>query len=450
MSGLLDAALSYGSRDRPIFPVGADKRPLTQHGFKDASTDEARIRAWWGKWPTAGIATPTGPDWFALDVDDPAALAALEAEHGPLPPTIEVDTPRPGRHIYLRGVVSNGRGRLPAGIDVRGRGGYVLLPPSPHANGVYEWREPPDGVSMSAAPGWLLQLLTAGQNGAAPSVEGDIPAQQRNSTLASLGGTMRRRGFSENGIAAALLVENRERCKPPLADTEVRGIAQSVARYKPSAEAVASLDELNVLLGLGEVGRRIDVVRVYGRGSNAIAHIHLDDGERIVLDPLGRFSTIAKLTAELALQAGAAPVLKAPDVVRALVLFHLLADHHESVEIEDRAWELGAEYLHSAVIGEVEMDDQASRWQAFSALEKSSRTDLVLLDTKTAIRYVRTGWFEVFVRGRTGSPPDGVSRAMSSLGWVKRGAEGRIKATEPGFSGKLQWKFFCVPEGWES
>jgi hypothetical protein len=48
---------------------------------------------------------------------------------------------------------------------------------------------------------------------------------------------MRRRGFSEEAIAAALLVENEARCEPPLDEEEVRGIAASVARYAP-AEAV--------------------------------------------------------------------------------------------------------------------------------------------------------------------------------------------------------------------
>ena len=67
--------------------------------------------------------TPTGPDWFVLDVDDQPALAKPEAKYGALPATVGVITPRPGLHLYLLGEVTNGRGGLPAGLDVRGAGG---------------------------------------------------------------------------------------------------------------------------------------------------------------------------------------------------------------------------------------------------------------------------------------------------------------------------------------
>jgi hypothetical protein len=60
-----------------------------------------------------------------------------------------------------------------------------------------------------------------------------IPSGLRNNTLASLAGTMRRRGFGESAIAAALLVVNAERCDPPLGEAEVRRIARSVAKYEP-------------------------------------------------------------------------------------------------------------------------------------------------------------------------------------------------------------------------
>ena len=135
------AALAYARRRRPIFPVGRNKKPLISkdeggQGYLDATTDEATISRWWARWPHAGIATPTGPNWFVLDDDtNGEAIAQLEAEHGPLPPTVEVVTPRPGLHLYLLGSVTNSDSALPDGLNVRGIGGYVLLPPSPHENG---------------------------------------------------------------------------------------------------------------------------------------------------------------------------------------------------------------------------------------------------------------------------------------------------------------------------
>jgi hypothetical protein len=60
-----------------------------------------------------------------------------------------------------------------------------------------------------------------------------IPEGCRDSTLTSLAGSMRRRGFGENAIRAALLVENAERCRPPLPERDVAKIARSVARYRP-------------------------------------------------------------------------------------------------------------------------------------------------------------------------------------------------------------------------
>ena len=56
MSALLEAALGYATRGCPVFPV-IDKKPRTEHGFHDATTDPATIRGWWERWPDAGIAS---------------------------------------------------------------------------------------------------------------------------------------------------------------------------------------------------------------------------------------------------------------------------------------------------------------------------------------------------------------------------------------------------------
>jgi Primase C terminal 1 (PriCT-1) len=77
-----------------------------------------------------------------------------------------------------------------------------------------------------------------------------IPTGQRNCTLASLAGSMRRRGMSQQAIVAALAAENEKRCDPPLPDTEVQAIARSIGRYAPSGHhAPPDSDARHLLLG---------------------------------------------------------------------------------------------------------------------------------------------------------------------------------------------------------
>jgi putative DNA primase/helicase len=151
----------------PVFPVRADKRPLTAHGFKEASTDAAQIAAWWSAHPDAGIAIPTGArsGLWVLDDDSvkrgPSSLDPLVSEHGALPETLRSRTGGGGLQHFFRlpaeQQIKNRTGVVP-GIDVRGEGGYVLIPPSPHLSGnTYAWEVLADLVD---APAWLIDLVT--------------------------------------------------------------------------------------------------------------------------------------------------------------------------------------------------------------------------------------------------------------------------------------------------
>jgi hypothetical protein len=169
----LEAALDYAHHGMPVFPTNPlDKRPLTANGFKDATVDEAQIREWWTKWPNAMIAVPTGiaSGMWIVDLDlDPvkktdgmATLTQLIAQHGEIPQTLMTITPRGGRHLIFvwdRNVeIRNSAGKIGPGIDVRGEGGYVCLPPSRNANGgVYRWD--PDSAGQAApASAWVIEL----------------------------------------------------------------------------------------------------------------------------------------------------------------------------------------------------------------------------------------------------------------------------------------------------
>lgn len=216
-------------------------------------------------------------------------------------------------------------------------------------------------------------------------------------------------------------------------------------------EASASRARLGELLALASVGRQITRVRVYGRGGKAHVRLDLDNGERIVLDPLGSYSSPAKMNFEIASQAGCKPTLKAGDLQEVVTLLYWLGEHYDASETADRAWELGAEYLRGAVLCDVDMGDQASRWRAFCLLDaKDTKHNTVLLDT-TGSRYVRTQWFMEHLRGRSDVGESAALRAeLERGGWKKPGTEGRVKATDPQFPRRtLQWAFLIVPDEWE-
>src|SRR5438093_13765127 len=95
LSPLGQAALAYALKDWHVFPCQPrGKRPLSEHGLKDASRVESTIRAWWTRWPAANIGHPTGLS-VVVDVDGgqgEASLKALQEKHGALPTTREVRT----------------------------------------------------------------------------------------------------------------------------------------------------------------------------------------------------------------------------------------------------------------------------------------------------------------------------------------------------------------------
>ncbi len=120
-----------------------------------------------------GLATGARSGVFVVDLDVKPALGidGLEslAALGEMPPTRSVRTPTGGWHLYFRWPgfkVQNSASKLGPGIDVRGDGGYVVLPDSPHKKGGrYEFFGDPE-TPIADAPPWLLEKLQAGNAGA--------------------------------------------------------------------------------------------------------------------------------------------------------------------------------------------------------------------------------------------------------------------------------------------
>jgi hypothetical protein len=127
------------------------------------------------------------------------------------------------------------------GIDYRGEGGYVILPPSRHVSGrSYIWGEElSDLDDLPQLPEWVDEMARLGdqQRHARRVAHGGtddevIREPGRNARLTS----MRRFGASEESIVSALLGINERQCQPPLREAEVHKIAASVARYTPDVD----------------------------------------------------------------------------------------------------------------------------------------------------------------------------------------------------------------------
>jgi hypothetical protein len=145
MTDILTAALEYAEKGLPVFPCKrTDKRPLTKTGFKDATTDPDQIKAWWEKWPEAMIGIPTGIVIDVLDLDCKKGKDGFKAvpdwqDRSP----IIVRTPSGGAHAWFqsKGTIKNTTDTIALGVDTRGKGGYVIVPPSMNGSAAYRFEK---------------------------------------------------------------------------------------------------------------------------------------------------------------------------------------------------------------------------------------------------------------------------------------------------------------------
>lgn len=186
-NGRLEAAVGYAARGWRVLPLhhvhsngacscgracGSEgKHPRLSQWQIAATTDANQIRAWWAATPSAGVGIATGPasDLFVLDVDPDnggdATLTTLENTHESLPVTRTVITGSGGMHYCFKWperVRRDGRewrnsaGKLGLGLDIRGAGGQVVVPPSVSGKGLYAVVT---DAPLAEPPDWLLDLL---------------------------------------------------------------------------------------------------------------------------------------------------------------------------------------------------------------------------------------------------------------------------------------------------
>ena len=181
MNPNLTAALALAARGIRVFPCMPSKRPQMGVPWKTAASSDARtLDAWWRRWPDSVPALEPGSQLIAMLVVDcdrkPGApdgvlafqeLCLANGDDARDYPTVE--TPSTGRHVFFLNPdgLGNSTGNLPKGIDVRGKGGYVIAENAVFPDG--RGYTAPSGYSglmdsldaLPNIPAWLTNILTA-------------------------------------------------------------------------------------------------------------------------------------------------------------------------------------------------------------------------------------------------------------------------------------------------
>jgi AAA domain/Bifunctional DNA primase/polymerase, N-terminal len=111
---------------------------------------------------------------FVLDLDtykESGAAQWWQAQlhlnnYGEIPHSWRARTGGGGQHLFFKApegwLIPNNA--TPLGVDVKGQGGFVVLPPSLHTDGVYAWEpgfSPYEVGELEEAPQWLLDAIDA-------------------------------------------------------------------------------------------------------------------------------------------------------------------------------------------------------------------------------------------------------------------------------------------------
>ncbi len=159
-ANLPKAAQWYAAHGWQVFPLRPrTKEPFSGLGVYCATSNAAQITQWWQRWPQANIGLHCGGSGIlAIDMDsykdtyNGAGFLTSDDEQ-----TITNLTGSGGTHLLFAlgnaAKFGNQTGNLPPGIDVRGHGGYIVVPPSIHPNGNrYQWEVGYSPVDIDPKP----------------------------------------------------------------------------------------------------------------------------------------------------------------------------------------------------------------------------------------------------------------------------------------------------------
>lgn len=215
-----------------------------RRGLKDATDSMALVRRWLKEDDRINLAGfLQGSNICAIDVDGPDGLKALRALSS-LPATRKTRT-RNGSHRFYRyeGDLGGSVIKFARDLDFI-MSGYVLLPGSEHPDGgLYVSKD--FGAPLAKLPAPVSRAIRSHrakkQSTPQGPAEHKIRKGQRNNSLTSIAGAVRRQGHDEEVILTVLQAVNSIYCNPPLPVSDLKTISRSIGRYSPEHEGLFGL-----------------------------------------------------------------------------------------------------------------------------------------------------------------------------------------------------------------
>lgn len=236
----LEAALKYHKMGWDVVPVRNDKKPLIKwKDYQQRQSTVEEITEWFSLWRDANIAILTGliSGIVVVDIDNPEGLERLSAKINQEDlNTLKSRTGRGGIHLFYKTLkkLPNAVGIL-LGVDFRAEGGYVVVPPSIHANGkTYEWF---NKTKILDLPKEIEDLLSPRKSGITEeSWETIIDKGERNNELTRRAGKLIRSRLPKAEIIRILSDWNQRFCRPPLPEGDIVVIINSIFERSEKAQ----------------------------------------------------------------------------------------------------------------------------------------------------------------------------------------------------------------------
>lgn len=237
---MMELVQAYDNIGWVVMPIRSNSKiPVIKSWSKITSNDETMDK--FNDDSNLGVVMGAASGIICIDVDVKAAdgvatLKGLEQQYGKLPETVMSETPSGGIHYYFKyheGI--RNRKKVGPGIDIQADGTQTLEYPSVIDGEYYEWVYDPFENEVSELPQTWLDFLCEKGDGiklAEAPFEAPTEVQEgsRNNTIAAYVGSMLGKKLKKKTVLNKALKYNKESCDPPLDDSEVEQIVDSMIK----------------------------------------------------------------------------------------------------------------------------------------------------------------------------------------------------------------------------